>query len=147
MFTPSSSLRSIVTLLLLLLATSQAVPAANLWEEKTDLATIYDNWFGATAPPMSEQERESVICIASAASVGGLITLVGGTAIVVAGTVGGATGTAIALPVLVSSMWSACSMGKAIAPGMTWLHNRSKTLVQGIGDAVNNALPANLGAK
>jgi len=108
----------------------------------TSFIELYNDWFGSDAPPMSQSEYESMICIASATSVGAMITIVGGTAIVVAGTVGSATGTAIALPVLISSMWSACSLGKAVIPGAIWLQNRSKMLVNRIGNAVNDKLPA-----
>jgi hypothetical protein len=85
---------------------------------------------------MSDAEFESVICIGSALSMGTLITVVGGTAIVIGGHVGTATSTAIALPVLVSSMWAACALSRAVAPGVLWLHARSTTLVKDIGNGI-----------
>jgi len=91
---------------------------------------------------MSASEFDSIICIASAASVGVLISLVGGTAIVIGGNVGAATGTAIALPVLISSMWAACALGRTVTPGVLWLQHRSKMLVKKFGNAVNNTLPS-----
>lgn len=130
-------------LLLIVMPLANANPAADNQAKSladTSFGELYEDWFGSDAPPMSQPEFESMICIASATSVGAMITIVGGTAIVVAGTVGSATGTAIALPVLISSMWSACSLGKAVIPGAIWLQNRSKMLVDRLGNAVNKKL-------
>lgn len=128
-----------VGLMLWLIATQGA---AKEWQEVTvddiqkNLTTTYDEWFGGDAPPLSDKEVDSMACLVSASSMGALITVVGGTAIVISGTV--STGTAIALPVLISSMWSACSLAKALLPGIIWLERRSKTLVNKISGAVIN---------
>lgn len=130
----------VTTMSLLLFFTSSALDAKEVKEEKTwgeiTFYELYDDWFGSDAPSMSQTEFESVVCIASASSVGALITLVGGTVIVIGGAVSGGAGTAIALPVLVSSMWTACALGKAIIPGTIWLQNRSRMLVKKIGHVV-----------
>lgn len=101
--------------------------------------SFFDNWFGSDAPPLSDAEFTSLSCIAAATSVGLMVTLVGGAAIAVSGS-GRATGTAIALPVLASTMWAACAVGVAAAPGVLWLQRRSKTLVNKLGNAVKNSL-------
>jgi len=133
-------MRSTITALLWILMTFQTTGAQAL--ENSGATDWFDNWFGSNAPSMSENEFDSIICIASAASVGVLITLVGGTAIVIGGNVGAAAGTAIALPVLVSSMWAACALGRTVTPGALWLHRRSEVLVKQLGGAINNTLPS-----
>ncbi|KOR28923.1 hypothetical protein TI04_09905 [Achromatium sp. WMS2] len=95
----------------------------------TTVPNWVNSWLGYDTSAMTETELDSMICIASALTMGTLITVVGGTAIVIGGHVGRATGTAIALPVLVSSMWSACALSRAITPGILWIHNRSSSLV------------------
>lgn len=103
----------------------------------------YNEWFGGDAPPLSHEEADSMVCLIAAGSMGTLITVVGGTAIVIGGTVSSATGTAIALPVLISSMWSACSLSKALLPGALWLERRSKMLVSKISGSVMTPVPVN----
>jgi len=116
--------------------------SAKDWQDVTvgdiqkNIITTYDEWFGGDAPPLSQDEVESMVCMFSAGSMGSLITVVGGTAIVISGSVSSATSTAIALPVLISSMWAACSLGKALLPGMLWLERRSKMLVDRLSGAV-----------
>jgi hypothetical protein len=109
------------------------ITAAPAKAEDLGISALYNQWIGSDTATMSENERDSLVCIASAVSVGALITLVGGTAIVIGGSVGAATGTAIAVPVLVSSMWAACGIGKAAAPGVIWLQHRSRTLMHKLG--------------
>jgi hypothetical protein len=120
-------IQAMAVALLLLAATS---PARG---DDFGIAAFYNQWLGSDTSTLSESERDSLVCIASAVSVGALITLVGGTAIVIGGNVGAATGTAIALPVLVSSMWAACGIGRAAVPGVIWLQHRSRTLVHKLG--------------
>lgn len=124
---PHWRLSPFIMTLLLLLMTSQ-VSGANA-PEGFNVNVWLDEWFGSDAPPMSDIELESIVCVAAATSVGVLITLVGGAAIVIAGEVGGPE-TAIALPLLVSSMWAACAIGRNATPGMLWLQRRSKVLVE-----------------
>jgi hypothetical protein len=131
---PNWRIRPAIMALLLVLMASPATAAKTT--EAFSVSGWLNGWFGADAPEMSEAEFDSIICIGSAASVGALITLVGGTAIVIGGNVGAATGTAIALPVLVSSMWAACAIGRSVTPGVLWLQRRSTMLVKQIGDAV-----------
>lgn len=107
-------------------------------EGPLDVPEWVDNWLGYDTSAMTDAEFESMICIASALTMGTLITVVGGTAIVIGGHVGRAAGAAIALPVLVSSMWSACALSRAIAPGVFWLHNRSAMLVTELGGVTIN---------
>ncbi|CAK0764676.1 hypothetical protein CCP4SC76_4170002 [Gammaproteobacteria bacterium] len=65
---------------------------------QADPATgFFDSWFGTDTSSMTEAEFTSLSCIAGAASVGVMVTLIGGTAIVVSGS-GSATGTAILRP-------------------------------------------------
>lgn len=93
-----------------------------------------NNWIGYDTSAMTDTEFESMVCIAAAVTMGTLITVVGGTAIVIGGSVGRATGTAIALPVLISSMWSSCAFSRAVLPAALWLKNRSTMLVKKLGD-------------
>ena len=114
-----------------------AVPAA-----QAEPATgIFDTWLGTDTSSMTDAEFTSLSCITGATSVGLMVTLIGGAAIVATGS-GSATGTAIALPVLASTMWAACAVGTAAAPGILWLHRRSKALVDKFGNAVKNRLPS-----
>jgi hypothetical protein len=114
----------VTTAILLLLV--MALPAG---AEDFGITALYGQWLGYDTSIMSEDERDSLVCITSAVSIGALITVVGGTAIVIGGTVAASTGTAIALPVLVSSMWWACSLGRAVTPGVLWLQHRGHMLV------------------
>lgn len=120
-------------LTLMFMTSIQITWAARGEEGPLDVPEWVDNWLGYDTSGMTDAEFESMICIASAVTMGTLITVVGGTAIVIGGTVSRAAGTAIALPVLVSSMWSACALSRAIAPGVFWLHNRSALLVTELG--------------
>jgi len=122
-----------VLMLLMLVTYFQATWAARGEEGPLDVPEWVDNWLGYDTSGMTDAEFESMICIASAVTMGTLITVVGGTAIVIGGTVSRAAGTAIALPVLVSSMWSACALSRAVAPGVFWIHNRSALLVTEFG--------------
>jgi hypothetical protein len=126
-------IRSILATLLLLLTSLPLLGAEN----SVSMADWFDGLFASDAPTMSESEFDSLVCIGSATSIGAIITVVGGTAIVFGGNVGAATGTAIALPVLISSMWAACSLSKAVAPGVIWLQHRSKVLVEKLSTRVN----------
>lgn len=93
-----------------------------------------DKWIGYyDTSAMTDAEFESMVCITAAIAMGTLITVVGGTAIVIGGHVGRATSTAIALPVLVSSMWSSCAFSRAVLPGALWLQKRSSMLVKKLG--------------
>lgn len=120
-------------LTLMLMTSIQITWAARGEEGPLDVPEWVDNWLGYDTSGMTDAEFESMICIASAVTMGTLITVVGGTAIVIGGTVSRAAGTAIALPVLVSSMWSACAISRAVAPGVFWLHNRSALFVTELG--------------
>lgn len=121
----------IVSLILMLMYTaSQTVEADARSNNTLDVPPWVTNWLGYDTSAMSNDEFDSMICIASGLTMGVLITIVGGTAIVISGSVGRAAGTAIALPVLVSSMWSACALSRAVTPGLLWLHNRSGQLVK-----------------
>jgi len=123
----------IIGIVWILMFVSPITLAARGDEGPLDVPQWVDNWLGYDTSAMTDAEFESMICIASAVTMGTLITVVGGTAIVIGGTVSRAAGTAIALPVLVSSMWSACALSRAVAPGVFWIHNRSALLVTEFG--------------
>lgn len=129
---------ALALVLMFVFITPQTVTAARGEEGPLDVPEWVDNWLGYDTSAMTDAEFESMICIASALTMGTLITVVGGTAIVIGGHVGRAAGAAIALPVLVSSMWSACALSRAIAPGVFWLHNRSAMLVTELGGVTIN---------
>ncbi len=126
-----------IVLFIILIIPFRVIANSDHISEPSSLSAIYDDWFGIDSPPMSQDEFESIVCITSAASVGILITIVGGTAIAISGTVSGSAGTAIALPLLVSSMWAACSMARSATSGAIWLKNRSKKLVHKLENTLN----------
>jgi len=99
-------------------------------EVERPIADWLSSQLGYDTSKMSEAELESLVCMVSSTTVGVLFTLVGGAAIVLISDVQTVTGTAIALPLLISSMWWACALSRALIPGTRWLHRQGTTLVE-----------------
>jgi hypothetical protein len=108
------------------------------YEAERPIADWLSWQLGYDASKTSEAELESLVCMVSSTSVGILLTLVGGAAIVLSSDVQTVTGTAIALPILISSMWWACALSRALIPGTRWLHRQGATLVE---ELQNNSEP------
>ncbi len=127
-----------------------AVPGTNLAPPAVETApsrppvTLGDLPDGpdAYAPPsMGNPEYVSVACIVGAAVAGVATVLGGGIAIATTGGVGGPTGSAVAVPVLVATVAAGCGVAQSMAPGIWWLQRQGKGLVGSIERKID-AIPA-----
>ena len=78
--------------------------------------------------PLTGAEASSVGCALVAGSVGVAALAAGGVAIIAAEVGVGATSTAVAVPVVVTTMASGCTLGSVATPAILWLKRKGYLL-------------------
>jgi hypothetical protein len=94
------------------------------------------NWFPESLLPgdadMSQPEAQSMACMLGAASATGATAVASGAVIIAGTTIAIATGTAIAIPVLVGTASAGCTLAQNMAPALGWMRRHGNSIVSKI---------------
>ncbi|WP_146210715.1 hypothetical protein [Azospirillum sp. TSO35-2] len=82
--------------------------------------------------PMTDGEAVGMGCMLVAVGVGAATIAAGGVALIAAGAGVGATGTAVAVPVVVATMAGGCTVGAVATPAFLWLTRQGHTIGNGV---------------
>lgn len=85
--------------------------------------------FKSPIPSMTDAEYSSFACMTGAAVAGSAAVFAGSVYVIATGGVAATSAPAIAVPVLVATIASGCSIGQNLAPALAWLHFEGERVV------------------